>query len=147
VIRPARRALGRRYGTLGRVPARAPRPSSAGPAAGGRICGSTLETREVGRKPSQPVPREPISPASPSLDGYVGAVRLPLGGPYCPKARLFVAPDGRTRWIVHLWVVDHVVRRELTTEEVRAFARRNGLRVLEAQIDCLLELAAPGGRP
>ena len=65
----------------------------------------------------------------------MGAVRLPLAGPYRPWARLYVRTDGTLEWVVRLWEFDRPVPRTVGTETLRVFARINGLRELEREID------------
>lgn len=71
----------------------------------------------------------------------VGTLRVPLGGPYRPKASLFRMPDGRLLWSVRLWVVDHVERRLVSTHVLRTFADRSGLARLQSEIDDLVARA------
>lgn len=97
--------------------------------------------------PSQPVPREPISPASPGRLRRVGEIRLPLGGPYRPRARLYLLPDGRRLWRVRLWEYDRPVVHLLPTAVLREFARRNGLRQLERDLEDLLARTVPERSP
>lgn len=68
-------------------------------------------------------------------------MRLPLAGPYRPRAQLVQYPDGRLLWHVRLWEVDRVVPHEVSTAVLRAFARRNRLPTLEAEIDVLVDRA------
>ncbi len=95
--------------------------------------------------PSQPVPREPVPRTRPPAVRRIGEVRLPLAGPYRPRARLYRGPDGRLLWRVRLWEYDRPVRHLLSTSALRAFARANGLTALEAAIDDLVAraLASP----
>ena len=71
----------------------------------------------------------------------MGSVRLPLGGPYRPRARLYRRCDGTLEWVVRLWEVDRAVARTVPTEHLLAFARLNGLRALEREIDRELAIA------
>jgi hypothetical protein len=68
----------------------------------------------------------------------VGALRVPLAGPYRPWAVLFRMPDGRLLWSVRLWEVDHVERRLFSTNVLRAYADRSGLARLRSEIDDLV---------
>jgi hypothetical protein len=68
----------------------------------------------------------------------VGEVRLPIAGPYRPRARLYRLPDGRLLWCVRLWEHDRAVRHALPTSALRAFARVNGLPRLAAEIEALV---------
>lgn len=72
----------------------------------------------------------------------VGRLRLPLAGPYRPWATLYRHPEGRTYWVVRLWDVDRPVRRVYTTATLRAWAERQGLATLVAEVDALV--ADPG---
>jgi hypothetical protein len=67
----------------------------------------------------------------------IGEVRLPVAGPYRPRARLYLFPDGRTVWVVRLWEYDRAVSHAVGTPAMRAYARQNGLRALEDEIDRL----------
>jgi hypothetical protein len=78
--------------------------------------------------------------------GLVGEVRLPLGGPYLPRARLYQLPDGRLLWRVRLWEVDRAVPRVVSTHVLRTFARVNRLPGLEAEIAALVQRAVEGTR-
>jgi hypothetical protein len=73
-------------------------------------------------------------------------VRLPLAGPYRPRARLFQLPDGRLLWQVRLWQVDRAVTRTVSTDVLRAFAQINRFRLLEVEIDALVEHALEATR-
>jgi len=76
----------------------------------------------------------------------VGEVRLPLAGPYCPRARLFRMPDGRLLWRVRLWEYDRAVTHAVSTDVLRTFARVNGLGSLTAEVEDLVERALAGTR-
>jgi hypothetical protein len=75
----------------------------------------------------------------------VGRVRIPLAGPYRPTARLFQFPDGRLLWHVRLWEVDRAVPHMVSTSVLVAYARRNGLHALEAEIAQVVHDARPTG--
>ncbi len=69
----------------------------------------------------------------------VGSVRVPVAGPYRPVARLYQFPDGRLLWHLCLWEVDRPVPHLVGTSALIAYARANGLRQLEQDVDrCLL---------
>jgi len=74
----------------------------------------------------------------------VGTVRLPIAGPYRPVARLYGFPDGRLLWHVRLWEYDHAVPHVFATSVVLAFARANGLRSLEREIEHLVRIGREG---
>jgi hypothetical protein len=76
----------------------------------------------------------------------VGTVRLPLGGPYRPRAHLYQLPDGRLFWQVRLWEYDRAVSHALPTSVVRSFARQNGLVALEREVDALVARALEATR-
>jgi hypothetical protein len=104
-----------------------------------------LETQEVQLEPREPVPRT-LSPGR-SAGRFVGAVRLPIAGPYRPLAHLYVGDDGILRWRLRLWHVDRPVVRWFSTETLRTFAETNRLREVTAAIDRLVAYAAsPGAR-
>ncbi|HXQ48705.1 MAG TPA: hypothetical protein VN842_02860 [Thermoplasmata archaeon] len=65
----------------------------------------------------------------------VGSVRLPLGGPYRPKAVAYRLPDGRIVWCVRLWEVDRAVRRCVSSATIRQFCRMNRLPGVEGEVD------------
>jgi hypothetical protein len=92
----------------------------------------TLDAQRIDRTPSQPVPcrREP------RVRG-IGGLRLPLAGPYRPRARLYLFPDGRLLWYVRLWESDRVVPHLVPTATLRTFARINRLPDLLAAVDAL----------
>lgn len=71
-------------------------------------------------------------------------IRLPLGGPYRPWARLVRFPDGRVLWLVRLWEVDRPVSRLLPTREVRRWADQSGLAALSAALAALEASAREG---
>jgi len=68
-------------------------------------------------------------------------VRLPIAGPYRPVARLYRFPDGRLLWHVRLWEYDRAVPHLVGTPVLRVFARVNGLRLLEREVDRLVRSA------
>ncbi len=86
----------------------------------------------IDRNASQPIPRRTRRRVR-----RIGELRLPIAGPYCPRARLYLFPDGRTIWVVRLWEVDRAVTRALGTPVLRAYARSSGLTDLLAEIDRL----------
>jgi hypothetical protein len=95
------------------------------------------------------IDQEPVPPqlVRPIVEGarVVGAVRLPLAGPYRPWARLLRRPDGRLVWLVRLWHGDRPVPRLVETRVLWAFAAENRLPRLAAEIEALLERAAQEG--
>jgi hypothetical protein len=91
-----------------------------------------LDADCIARTPSQLVPRRP----RPTVR-KIGELRLPIAGPYRPRARLYLFPDGRLLWHVRLWEVDRPVAHLFRTETLRTFARGNRLRTTLAEIDAL----------
>lgn len=86
----------------------------------------------------QPFPRARVR--------VVGEVRVPLAGPYAPRAQLLRFPDGRLLWRVRLWEVDRAVPHLVGSDTLREFARLNGLPRLREAIDELVEEAVGTGR-
>jgi hypothetical protein len=92
----------------------------------------TLDADRIVRTPSQPVLRRPHARVR-----KIGEVRLPVAGPYRPRARLYLFPDGRLLWHVRLWEFDRPVAHLFRTDALRTFARINDLRGTLAEIDAL----------
>jgi hypothetical protein len=88
----------------------------------------------------QPVPRQPV-PADRARVRVVGELRIPLAGPYAPRAQLIRFPDGRLLWRLRLWEYVRPVTHVVGTDTLRAFARINGLPALRAEIDRMVEEA------
>ncbi len=106
----------------------------------------TTDAERIEFAERQPVPCLPVPPAR-RRRGVVGEIRLPLAGPYAPRARLIRFPDGRLLWHVRLWEYDRPVAHVVGTETLRTFARINGLGELRRQIDELVDRATdPEGR-
>jgi hypothetical protein len=80
---------------------------------------------------------------------FLGEVRLPLAGPYRPRARLYRMPDGRLWWRLRLWEYDRAVSHVVSSDVLRTFARINGLRALQAELEALVDraLEETRGRP
>ena len=76
----------------------------------------------------------------------IGAVRLPIAGPYRPLARCYVAADGTEYWTVRLWEFDRAIERTVDAGTLRRYAERSGLSAVVDQIDALIERAASGRR-
>ena len=91
-----------------------------------------LDADRIARTPPQPVRRR-----SPPRIRKIGELRLPLAGPYRPRARLYLFPDGRLLWHVRLWEYDRPVSHLVRTETLRTFAHLNGLRTTLEEIDVL----------
>lgn len=64
----------------------------------------------------------------------LGSVRLPLGGPYRPKATAYRLPDGRTVWCVRLWEIDRAVTRCVPSATMHTFCRMNHLPAVEEEV-------------
>ena len=97
-----------------------------------------MDATGVVEEPSQPVPR------TFSRNRPVAEVRLPLAGPYRPRARLYRISDGRLLWTVRLWDVDRATTRVVSTDTLRRFARLNRLPGLEAELDAAVRAALAG---
>jgi hypothetical protein len=89
-----------------------------------------VDAQSIARATPQPVRR-----LSRPRVRKIGELRLPLAGPYRPRARLYLFPDGRLLWHVRLWEYDRAVSHLVRTDTLRAFARINALRVTLAEID------------
>jgi hypothetical protein len=89
----------------------------------------------------QPIPRRTRARVR-----RIGEVRLPIAGPYRPRARLYLFPDGRTVWVVRLWEYDRPVTHALSTAAVRAYAHQNRLVSLALEIDRLAACARAEAR-
>ena len=76
----------------------------------------------------------------------MGALRLPIAGPYRPWAHLYAGADGTLWWTVRLWETDHAALRIVSTERLRRFARESGLPSVLRAIDRTVEKAGPPGR-
>lgn len=101
-----------------------------------------IETSSRQPLPSQPLPGRPRRGSRGRRVVLVGELRLPLAGPYAPRARLLRFPDGRLLWRVRLWEYDHPVSHVVGTETLRAFARCNGLARLGQEIETLVARAS-----
>ena len=86
----------------------------------------------IGQTPPQPIRRRTRSRVR-----KIGELRLPIAGPYRPRARLYLFPDGRLLWHVRLWEYDRAVAHLLRTETLRAFARANDLPATLTEVDAL----------
>lgn len=95
----------------------------------------------------EPVPSQPVPERSVPRVRKVGELRLPLAGPYRPRARLYQYPDGRLLWLVRLWERDRVVPHLVSTAVLHEFARLNRLVRLRAEVDALVDRATAGDRP
>lgn len=106
-----------------------------------------LDGKQIVPASSEPVPGQPVPATSTRRVRKVGELRLPIAGPYRPRARLYRYPDGRLLWLVRLWEVDRPVPHLVSTEAIREFARWNRLPRLRSEIDALVERATGGARP
>ena len=107
----------------------------------------TLDAKRIVATSIEPFPSVAYPERTESRVRAIGEVRLPIAGPYRPRARLYQYPDGRLLWLVRLWVHDRPVPRLVSTAVLREFARMNGLRGLRVEIDHLVARAATRGRP
>ncbi|MGI0130110.1 MAG: hypothetical protein ACREEC_08195 [Thermoplasmata archaeon] len=89
-----------------------------------------MDAQRIVRTPSQPVRRRPRV-------RQIGELRLPIAGPYRPRARLYLFPDGRLLWLVRLWESDHAVPHLVRTATLRAFARVNRLPAVLVEVESL----------
>ena len=103
--------------------------------------------RIVVRTPFEPVPEPSLAGPSAGRVRKVGELRLPIAGPYRPRARLYRYPDGRLLWLVRLWEVDRVVPHLVSSATLREFARLNRLPRVRAEVDALVDRATARGRP
>ena len=97
--------------------------------------------------PFEPVPDQPLRTRSGPRVRRIGELRLPIAGPYRPRARLYRYPDGRLLWLVRLWEYDRAVPHLVPTTVLREFARLNRLPRLRAEIDALVDRATTRDRP
>ncbi|HTT15489.1 MAG TPA: hypothetical protein VMG81_06940 [Thermoplasmata archaeon] len=105
-----------------------------------------MENVDAQRIAAEPLPPEPVRPIDLGRR-CLGAVRLPLAGPYRPWARLVRGSDGRLVWLVRLWEHDRPVVRLVETETLRAYARASRLPALAAALDALLARAGSAEEP
>jgi hypothetical protein len=91
--------------------------------------------------------REPVPERTRLWVRYVGALRLPLAGPYRPWVRLYSGPDGTAWWTVRLWEVDRAAIRIVSTATLTAFARANRLLRFLAEVEALQARAEGGDGP
>jgi hypothetical protein len=91
-----------------------------------------LDAQRIVRTPSQPI----RSRTHPTVR-RIGELRLPIAGPYRPRAVLYLFPDGRLLWRLRLWEGDRPVAHLVRTETLRTFARVNRLPAVEGAIDAL----------
>lgn len=107
----------------------------------------TLDAKRIVLTRLEPIPSPPFPDESNARVRKIGEVRLPLAGPYHPRARLYRYPDGRLLWLVRLWESDRAVPHLVSTAVLHEFARRNGLSGLGAEVDALVERATGHRRP
>jgi hypothetical protein len=106
-----------------------------------------LDAKRIVATSIEPFPSLPFPERSLSRVRKVGELRLPIAGPYRPRARLYRYPDGRLLWLVRLWEHDRVVPHLVSSAVLREFARVNGLYRLRDEIDDLVERATAEDRP
>ncbi len=88
----------------------------------------------------QPVPAS-LADVRRSRLRRVGSVRIPLAGPYCPRAHLLALPDGRLLWWIRLWELDRAVPHLVPTDRLLRYARASGLADLERDLRALVRRA------
>jgi hypothetical protein len=91
-----------------------------------------LDADRIAHTPPEPVRRRPLPRVR-----RIGELRLPVAGPYRPRARLYLFPDGRLLWLVRLWEHDRPVPHLVPHDTLRAFAQINRLRTTLEEIDAL----------
>jgi hypothetical protein len=96
---------------------------------------------------AEPIPRLSLADHCHEPSPCLGEVRLPLGGPYRPRAHLRRLPDGSLRWSVRLWEVDRPVERLVPTDVLCTFARVNGLECLVAEIEAVVRRSSANDGP
>jgi len=106
-----------------------------------------LDAERIVLTPPEPVPSLPLPEGAAPHVRKVGELRLPIAGPYHPRARLYRYPDGRLLWLVRLWECDRAVPHLVSTAVLHEFARVNGLASFRAEVDALVERATAGARP
>lgn len=84
---------------------------------------------------------EPVRRRTNPLVRCLGEVRLPLAGPYRPRARLYRLPSGDLVWVVRLWERDRAVGRVVRTETLRTYADASRLPALRRAIDAVVARA------
>jgi hypothetical protein len=102
--------------------------------------------RIVVATPREPVPDRSRSAARTDRVLLVGELRLPIAGPYRPRARLYRYPDGQLLWLVRLWEYDRAVPHLVSTAVLREFARVNRLSSVRAEVDALVAAATARDR-
>ena len=100
-----------------------------------------MTTEKVRAEGTQPVRRRPVPATEPFRVHWVGALPLPMAGPYRPWAHLYADTDGALWWTVRLWDTDHAAPRIVTTEQLRRYARECDLPSVRRTIDRLIETA------
>ena len=99
----------------------------------------------------QLIPAEPLAPRPRISRGRrlrrLGSVRVPIAGPYLPRATLYQFPDGRLLWTLRLWEEDRVVRRVFATSDLLRYARLNLLASLEAELEAVISRATADADP
>jgi hypothetical protein len=106
-----------------------------------------VETETVVPTRKEPVLRQPVPDRAVPLGVPIGAIRIPIAGPYRPWARLHRQSDGRLVWTIRLWETDRAVVRCVDADVLRTFARVNRLPTLGAEVEGLLRRATGRHRP
>jgi len=92
-------------------------------------------------EPGTPNAREPVPRRTNRPLRCLGELRIPIAGPYRPRARLYCLPSGDLRWLVRLWSIDRPEPRFVETADLLAFAERNRLPALAREIERLVARA------
>ena len=93
---------------------------------------NNVDADRIARTPPQPVRRRPYPRVR-----KIGELRLPIAGPYRPRARLYLFPDCRLLWHLRLWEHDRPVSHLVRTDTLRTFARITALPSLLAAVEAL----------
>ena len=96
---------------------------------------------------TQPVPEPIVLDLCPPRNGVVrrARIRVPLTLTVRPWATLYRLPDGREIWCLRLRDDGEVRTRCVPTERLRSYARRSGLRTLEADLRRATKRRGTGG--
>lgn len=105
-----------------------------------------MDAKRIAPTPPEPVPVLSFDERPSPRVRKVGELRIPIAGPYRPRARLYRYPDGRLLWLVRLWENDRAVPHLVSGAVLREFARINRLARLRAEVD-ELEGRATSHRP
>ena len=96
---------------------------------------------------SEPLPLEPVRRRTYPGPRALAEVRLPIAGPYRPRARLVRLPSGELAWLVRLWRVVRAVAELVAPEVLRAYLGSGGLRDLLREVDAAVDRARRAEAP